>query len=435
MQAPEQPMIKSMDELNILLKKAHIRLMRHPETCLYGGAMLMGESSVNEEAFTAYTDGFNKRYSAVFLSTLTLEEATALALHENLHVILKHIPRHLDLIKEDAKLANAAMDYVDNDIIMCLVDKTLCHLPKGGLYDPMFHNWSVREVYDYLKTGQPKPPPKTPTNPGQGQGQGQPQPPSGTPQRSKDSQGGEHVNIGGKDFGLEGLDEHDVSAMEGKTQEEMKELSEEIDEALRHGGLLAGRFGVKVPRVITDMLEPKVDWKRVLAEFVTNSTKGNDEYTWRRFNRHRLADDNYLPSVEDETVGEIIYAVDTSGSMTQAILNEGSGELASICQSCEPEKVRVLWWDTKVHGEQVFSENYDNLRKLLKPQGGGGTRVSCVSEYLTKKTVKADCIIIFTDGYLESGINWDTNVPTLWLVTSNKSFVPPRGQMVYIDNN
>jgi predicted metal-dependent peptidase len=223
--------------------------------------------------------------------------------------------------------------------------------------------------------------------------------------------------------------------MEGKTQEEMKELSEEIDEALRHGGLLAGRFGVKVPRVITDMLEPKVDWKRVLAEFVTNSTKGNDEYTWRRFNRHRLADDNYLPSVEDETVGEIIYAVDTSGSMTQAILNEGSGELASICQSCEPEKVRVLWWDTKVHGEQVFSENYDNLRKLLKPQGGGGTRVSCVSEYLTKKTVKADCIIIFTDGYLESGINWDTNVPTLWLVTSNKSFVPPRGQMVYIDNN
>ena len=430
MQVSEKPAVKSMDELNILLKKAHIRLMKHPETCLYGGAMLMGESSISEKAFTAYTDGFNKRYSAVFLSTLPLEETTGLALHENLHVILKHIPRHMDLIKENAKLANAAMDYVDNDIIMNLQDKTLCRLPEGGLYDPMFHNWSVREVYDYLKTGKAKP------QPGQGKGQGnQPQPPSGTPQQSKDSRGRESVNIGGKEFGLEGLDEHDASATEGKTYEELKELSEEIDEALRHGSLLAGRFGVKVPRVITDMLEPKVDWKRVLAEFVTNSTKGNDEYTWRRFNRHRLADDNYLPSVEDETIGEVIYANDTSGSITQEVLDEGSGELASICQTCEPEKVRVLWWDTKVHGEQVFSENYDNLRKLLKPQGGGGTRVSCVSEYLIKNNVRADCIIIFTDGYVEDTIKWDTNVPTLWLVTSNKSFVPPHGKMVYIDNN
>ena len=45
------------------LKKAHIALMKHPETALYSGVMLMGKSSVEDEKFTAYTDGVNKRYS------------------------------------------------------------------------------------------------------------------------------------------------------------------------------------------------------------------------------------------------------------------------------------------------------------------------------------------------------------------------------------
>ena len=76
------------------LKKAHLRLMRHPETCLYSGIILMGKSEVEDEPYTAYTDGKNKRYSSQFLATLTLEEVTALVLHENLHVVLMHLVRY-----------------------------------------------------------------------------------------------------------------------------------------------------------------------------------------------------------------------------------------------------------------------------------------------------------------------------------------------------
>jgi hypothetical protein len=49
------------------LKKAHLRLMRHPETCLYSGIILMGKSEVEDEPYTAYTDGKNKRYSITVL--------------------------------------------------------------------------------------------------------------------------------------------------------------------------------------------------------------------------------------------------------------------------------------------------------------------------------------------------------------------------------
>jgi predicted metal-dependent peptidase len=57
--------------------------------------------------------------------------------------------------------------------------------------------------------------------------------------------------------------------------------------------------------------------------------------------------------------------------------------------------------------------------------GGGGTRVSCVSEYIVKKNYKPDCIVIFTDGYVEGNVNWQTTVPTVFIVDGNTRFSSP----------
>ena len=378
------------------LKKAHIALMKHRETALYSGVMLMGKNSVIEDNVTAYTDGVNKKYGREFISKLTDAELRALILHENLHVALKHIPRFKKEFKDNAQAINVATDYAVNDVIMNLKDQDLCKLPEGGLYDAKYHNWSVREIYEDLKKQQ---------------------------KQNKDSGKGESL---GKT-----LDEHDFENAQSMTDEEAKEMSSKIDKALREGGILAGRMGAKIPRVIGDMLEPKVDWREVLREFVSSATKGSDEYTWRKFNKRQMANDIYLPSMENESVGELVIAIDTSGSIGSVELTEFASELASICNVATPSKVRVLWWDTEVHGEQIFlPEHYDNIKELLKPQGGGGTIVSCVSEYLNKSRVEAEAIIVFTDGYLESDITWNVKCPTLWLVTQNNNFTAPSGKVV-----
>ena len=67
----------NIDEQMLKLKKAHLRILKHPETCLYGGVVLMGKSEVEDKPYTAYTDGKNKRYSAQFLEGLAIEEVTA----------------------------------------------------------------------------------------------------------------------------------------------------------------------------------------------------------------------------------------------------------------------------------------------------------------------------------------------------------------------
>ena len=44
------------------LKKAHIALMKHPETALFSGVILMGRSIVEDGIPTAYTNGRDKKY-------------------------------------------------------------------------------------------------------------------------------------------------------------------------------------------------------------------------------------------------------------------------------------------------------------------------------------------------------------------------------------
>lgn len=388
------------------VKKAHIALMKHPETALWSGIMMMGESTVKDDPnMTAYTDGVNKHYGRAFVmkEVKTDQDMAGLVLHENLHVGLRQLIHNRDLFIEDRQRAGMAADYAVNDIIMNIKDKTLVTLPDGGLYDPQYHNMSMREIYRLL------PPPNggnsgsNPGGPGD-KGSGYPEP----------------------------LDEHDVS--KDLTLEEVKDIDAKVDRAMREGALLAGRLGINLPRSITDMFIPKVDWREVLREYIMAATRGNDEYTWKAFDIPLLANDILQPTVENETIGEIVVAIDTSGSIGQDQINEFATELASICESTRPDTVRVLWWDTMVHGVQTFTEkDYDKLHALLKPQGGGGTRVGCVSEYVLRENIKAECLLVFTDGYVETTPVWNVKVPTLWLVTQLKSWVPPTGKLVHFD--
>ena len=421
-----------MSKQEIRVKKAHIALMKHPETALYSGVMLMGKSEVVDDGCpTAYTDGVNKVYGRKFLETVDTEpKVRGLILHENLHVALKQLPRGKDMFEENRKLANIAADLVVNNIIEDIKGtvngstERIVALPDGAVYDPMFQNWSMREVYNYLKKnckGGKK------GKGGEGGQKGNDPADTGS-QNSDDDE--DTITINGKTYDLSDADEHDLDNLKDLTHGEIKEINDAIDKALREGGMLAGRMGAKVPRSISDLLEPKVDWRDALREFVSSAIKGKDEFTWRKLNKRQLVNDIYLPSMENETIGEIVIAIDTSGSIGSEQITEFATELVSICDLCSPDKVRVLWWDTDVHGEQVFVGNYQDIAKLLKPVGGGGTHVSCVNEYINKERINAECVIVFTDGYVESDVTWTIPSPTLWMVTQNKGFEPPVGKKV-----
>ena len=172
-----------MEKQEARLKKSHVFLLKHPKVHQLGGIILMGTNEVVKGIPTAYTDGVNKRYGEEFLAKLKDEEINGLVLHENCHIFYRHVTHHKTTFKENAKLANIAADFVVNDMIVEMKDAKIV-LPEGGLYNPMFHNWSMSKVYAYLKQRK-----KELDEEGQGQGQADPQarppgPPHGPPRVS-----------------------------------------------------------------------------------------------------------------------------------------------------------------------------------------------------------------------------------------------------------
>ncbi len=391
------------------LKRAHVALMKHQETALYSGIIMMGKSEVKDDIPTACTDGINKYYGREFIKKLNDMELRALVLHENLHVALNHVSRFKRLFQENPMLMNACADYVVNDVIVHLKDENLCKLPEGGLYDDKYHNWSLKEVYDDLEQQLSNPVDNDDADTGDATSDG-----------NLDDQPGRGSKL--SPDSLKTLDEHNFGDS-GKTPKELKEMKQKVEDALKEGAILAGKFGANVPRAIEELFEPKIDWREVLREFIQQSIKGNDEYTWRRFNKRMMANDIYLPSMENETIGELVIAIDTSASIGQKELTEFATEVVSICDTVTPDRIRLLWWDYEVAKEQVFNrDSYQNIKDLLKPDGGGGTRVSCVSEYMVTHKIEPQACIVFTDGYVENDISWNIQSPTLWVVTENKHF-------------
>jgi predicted metal-dependent peptidase len=403
------------------LERAHVALLKNPKVMLLSGVILLGKSSVEKDVPTAYTDGLNKRYGCEFMKKLTDEQLNGLIMHENGHVFFRHLLRGKAMFKEDPQLANIAADFVVNDMIFLLNENSI-QLPPGALWNEMFRGWSMQQVYDYLRKKK---------KPQGGDGQGKPQDSGSGGGETQNNHPPKPTDIDKLMDNLpDSMDEHDY---QNAQELDEKEIDADIDRVLRQGAILAGVLGGNTNRAIDGLLEVKVNWREVLRDFISSYTVGKSDYTWRKFNRRLVANDVYMPSTYNETVGEIVVAIDTSGSIGGPELTAFATELVSICETVEPEKVRVVWWDAKVHGEQVFTGSYAGIAGMLKPVGGGGTRVSCVSEFLNNKNISAECVIVFTDGYVENNIKWEHQAPVLWLVTENKSLEVPVGKKVLME--
>lgn len=410
------------------LVKAHVRLMSHPETRLYGQVLMAGKSEFVDYVPTAATDGLNKYYNARFCAEQNDAQLRFLVMHENGHVFLRHLLRHKDFQTEDVECANMAADYCINGLIMSINDKSLCEPPTVPmLYDRKYNGWSFAEVYYDLRKnrqGQQSQPQGQGQQEGQGQSQDQSQGQQGRPQP-------------GESFGKPGrpLDHHDWSQVHGMNEEQLKQVNDKIVRAIEQGSLLAGRTGQTVPRQVLEANTPRVDWRTELREFTVQHTQGrDDDLSLRRPDRRWLDMGLIVPSSIAETVGEVLFLGDTSGSISDRQAAEVVGEMASLAQSIVPERVRTLWWDHAVRSEQVFAQGeFDSISRLAKPVGGGGTRVSVCAEYVRSKGINADCAIVVTDGYTETNIDWQGMPPTIWVVTGNKDFNPPYGRVMFMD--
>ena len=455
-----------INNLHRMLTKAHVTLMRNPNTRFFSECAVMGKSEIVVDGSmpTAATDGINKFYGAEFMSKLPFKQVVGTVLHELMHVGGKHMFLYGNLMKLDRDIANAAKDYVINQDIRELPGYgDWIELPEGHLFDAKFKGWSITEIFYFLykgmdKDGKPndrqeKREPQEQKqeqgstgfdqedgderddgNASDGDGEQPEDGPAGNSEPS-DKQGKgklKEVVIGGQVYKVETHDTH--AEPTNLTEEELQQKVDEVDQAMKEAAAMAGIMGMGVPQTISQAIAPKIVWTDVLAEFMTSTcSKGRGEPTWRRIDMRREMDDIFAPAQEVETMGEIGLFIDASGSTIGPALDKACETIETIAKATNPDKIRVLFWDTEVCAEQVFSNNYDNLRGRLRPEGGGGTRVGCLPPYVTRKGYKFDCVVVITDGWVEDQFDWDINAPTVWVVTERDNFNPPKGRVIKAD--
>jgi predicted metal-dependent peptidase len=219
------------------------------------------------------------------------------------------------------------------------------------------------------------------------------------------------------------------------SEEEKQELGKQIDQAIRQGAILAGKVGGDIDRCFTDLMSAKVNWKEALAEFVSSVCKGKDDSTWAKPNRRWLQHDVYMPSTISETMGRLVVAVDTSGSIDQRSVNRFLSEVVGIMNNVNPELVDLLYWDSQVAGHEVYGQgDGDKLMTSTKPKGGGGTSPSCITKYLKDKNIVPECVVVLTDGYVgdDWGGHWTS--PVLWCIVGGCKDVPSVGQSIHMED-
>jgi predicted metal-dependent peptidase len=206
-------------------------------------------------------------------------------------------------------------------------------------------------------------------------------------------------------------------------------LEKQIDAAIRQASL-AGDMLNGMPRGIKEMLVPEVDWKSLLSEFVKTQCTGDDKQTWRRPHKTYLAHDLYLPTPYSDTIGRLLIAGDTSGSIDDDMLALFLGHIQGLCNELDVDGIDIVWYDTNVQGVDRFVRgNMNNLACSVAPKGGGGTDVGSVFDWAGTQEVEYVAVVVFSDGYTPYP-DKPYKVPVLWCMTTDET--APWGQVIKI---
>lgn len=388
------------------LERSHVQLMKDKRFVRWSGLFMIGKVEVRDDIPTACTNGRDVFYGREFCKDLTEKELNFLVMHENMHKAYRHLTTWKHLFKEDSRCAGAACDYVINQQLADYDPaSSMLQLIDSCLIDAEYRGMDTQQIYDILRKKKKE--------------------------RERGRKPGDQPCEGGD--GLDSLDEHDFESAEKISEEDKKVLTRQIEDALRQGGMLAGKLGANADKLFDELVDPKVDWKEVFRQWCKAVAAGRDRSTWRKPNRRFLHNDIIMPSMESVTLGRIVVCIDTSGSIGSAELAEFFSELVAICTDVVPECVDLLYWDTKIASHEVYSQDMlGSIVNTTKPKGGGGTDPDCIPVYIKKERMDPVCVVILTDGYIgrcEEDL-WTGLAPTLWVVTQNKGWKPPYGQSV-----
>lgn len=189
-----------------------------------------------------------------------------------------------------------------------------------------------------------------------------------------------------------------------------------------------GELPAGLARTVADLRHPPLDWRAVLRAFV--AAAACNDYSWSRPNRRFVWRGLYLPGLRSEELGDVVIAVDTSGSIADRHLAAFAAEVNGILSAFDCTAT-VLYHDAAVQQVQTWRSTDGPL--ALAPVGGGGTSHACVFDWVARQGTPPACVVCLTD--LETRFpETPPAVPVLWAVVGGTAAQPPFGGRVDLGN-
>jgi predicted metal-dependent peptidase len=375
----------------LLGARARLVLGRDAKSAFFATLALRLRPEPDWDVDTLATDGRVLRYHPPFVTGLSPDELVGVLAHEVMHCALAHPARRGG---RDLQRWNVACDLAVNPLLVTagVVLPPSRLMPGEGSYAGLDPGKAAEEYYAVL--------PDPAGDAGSGDGAG----------RSVDPGG-----CGGVVDPARG-----DPAEARRVEADWRVAAAQAHRAAAGRGPLPAGLG----RAVETVLHPPADWRVVLRAFV--SAAARNDYSWARPNRRFVHQGLYLPGLHSEELGDVVLAVDTSGSINEKLLGVFAAEADAVLAAYDCA-VTVLYHDTEVQKVQSWQSRDGPL--VLDPVGGGGTSHACVFDWIERAGVSPACVVCLTD--LETEFPpVAPAVPVLWAVPGVAPGDPPFGRVV-----
>jgi len=363
----------------------------------------------NPEQRTMWTDGVSIGYCPAFVDSLPIDQLKGVLCHEVMHLANAHQCRRGE---RDPQHWNIAADYAINP----LIEAAGMQLPKDTLLSPAFANLEAEAIYNLL--------PEPPQGPGPGKGNGAGNGPG------KQGKGPQEPNLGdpgkcGEVRDLPGKDGQPASESDkAQNAQDWKIATQQAAQAAKMAGKLPGSLA----RYVDELLEPVVDWREALRQFIDRTAR--NDYTWKRPNPRYFSRGLILPSLYNQEIGAAATYRDTSGSTyTDQFQNQFASELDDMMGQYNMTVIDSCF-DTRITQTEIITPDMRPLK--LTAKGGGGTDFAPIFEHVATLEEPPACIIVLTDMCCSS-FGTDPGIPVLWVnLGGYQANPPPFGEVVRI---
>ncbi len=334
---------------------------------------------------TTFSDGKTLYFNPRYIQVLPVAEVQFALAREALHCALLHFYRRGN---RDAELWREACNFAVNSI---LIHDGLSP-PPDVHYIADYDGMTAEEIYPLLQ--------KHEENRTQSEGSDSRESGEGQ-QDKKPGQGGDYsppptINPG------------DMDMLAAQWRQRLAAAAQQA--------MHAGKLSESMARLVDLVLQPRLPWRSVLAQYLSQTARNDYSYTRPS---SRRGDPAILPGMRSEEV-DLVVAVDTSGSIADDEINQFFDEINAIKGQIRA-RVVLLCCDDSISDAypQVF-EPWESFSCEPEVTGGGGTDFRPVFNWVTQQDIKPQALVYFTDAcgsFPDAEPEW----PTLWLVKGKEN--------------